>query len=467
MPADLVDVSAPSAGQLLARLRAGETSARALAEHHLRRIEEVDGVLNAVVTVDPDDVLRQADAADVRLRDGEPGALLGLPVTVKDSIDVRGVRTTGGSWARRRHVPEEDATAVARIRAAGAVVLGKTNVPELCAAYETDNAVFGRTNNPHDVARTSGGSSGGEAAAVAAGLSPLGLGSDGGGSIRVPAHYCGVLGLRPTPGRVPETGQWPPSRASGYGDMVCLGPLARSTADLALLLQVVSGPDLVDPYAVPVPLRDWRAVEVAALRVAVYWEDGVAEPTAGTVAAVREAAERLRAAGAEVTVVRPPDTREATELFFAATGASGGADLLALVEGCDGRHAPQFARFLDLMTVTRPTSAEWFDVLQRILDFRSRLRRWTSGYDVVLTPVVAGPAPAHGRPPGAVADEDYFRFRGFNFTHTCSLAGLPAAAVPVGVEDGLPVGVQVVANPWREDVALAVTGHLEAADRGR
>jgi Asp-tRNA(Asn)/Glu-tRNA(Gln) amidotransferase A subunit family amidase len=461
MPPGLVDSSQPPAVELMARLRIGDVTSRSLAEHHLSRIEQVNGDVNAVVTIDPDEVLRMADAADARRRDGEDGLLLGLPVTVKDSIAVCGVRTTGGSWARRDHVPDEDASAVARLRAAGAIVLGKTNVPELCASYETDNGVFGRTSNPHDRGRTSGGSSGGEAAAIAAGMSPLGLGSDGGGSIRVPAHYCGIFGLRPTPGRVPETGQWPSTRASGYVDMTCVGPLGRSSADLALLLEVVSGPDLVDPYAVPVPLRDWRTVDVAGLRVAVLYEDGVVEPTTGTVDAVREAADRMRSAGARVTEVQAPDSQEATELFFAATGAAGGADLVNLTQGCEGRHAPQFARFLDLMTVTRPTSAEWFEVLQRIFDFRSRIRRWASGFDVVLTPVVAGPAPEHGRPPGGIPDEEYDRYRAFNFTHTCSVAGLPAAAVPVGSEDGLPVGVQVIANPWREDVVLAASHRLE------
>ncbi|GAB3199806.1 amidase [Nocardioides hungaricus] len=453
----------PSATHTLERLRSGEWSAVSVAEDCLRRLAQHNSRLNAVVAHDPELVLAQAREADVRRARGEEAPLLGVPVSVKDSLDAAGLPAVCGSWARRGNVPAVDATAVGRLRDAGAVILGKTNTPELCAAYETDNAVYGRTSNPHDPERTSGGSSGGEAVAVSTGMSLLGLGSDGGGSIRVPAHYCGVFGLRPTAGRVPETGQWPASRASGMGDMYCLGPLARSATDLALLLEVISGPDWVDPYAVPVPLRDWRSVEVGSLRVGVWCSDGVVDATTETVGAVRSAADHLAAAGAMVEEVSGPDTTEATELFFLATGGAGGADFLELVADCGDHHEPTFAAFLDAMTVRDTTSMEWFDIQRRFFDFRSRLRAWIRDFDVVLTPVVSGPAPRHGEPPAGVPHDEYPLYRAFNFTHTCSVAGLPAGVAPVAVADGLPIGVQIIASPWREDVVIAAAHQLERA----
>ncbi len=177
-------------------------------------------------------------------------------MTIKDSIDVAGMPCTGGSYARIGFVPAADATVVARLRDAGAIVLAKTNVPEYSSAYETDNVLHGRTVHPLDATRTPGGSSGGEGALAGADASALGIGTDGGGSIRVPAHYCGVVGLRPTVGRVPDTGLWPSTRAGGYMDLFCVGPLARYVEDIALVLPVISGPDGVDPYAVPAPLGD-------------------------------------------------------------------------------------------------------------------------------------------------------------------------------------------------------------------
>lgn len=455
----------PTASEWLRRLAAGETTAVALVAQTLTAIVAADRELGAVVASDPERALREAADADAARGRGEQRPLLGLPITVKDNLDVAGLRTAAGSAARPDHVAAADASAVRRLRQAGAIVVAKTNVPEASSDYETENAVFGRTVHPLDSERTPGGSSGGEAALIAAGASLAGVGTDGGGSIRVPSHYCGIAGLRPTVGRVPETGQWPPTRASGMGDLSCVGPMARRAEDLGLLLAAMAGPDGVDPYAVPVPLGRPAEVEVEALRVAWYGEDPGFPVSGGTRAAVATAAAALADLGCAVEEVSPPPATEATELFFAAVGGDGGAHLL---EHCGHGlpHTAQFQAMLDGFPATPPTADRFFALQRRVFELRARIRNWAGARDVVLCPVVSGPAPRHGEPPGPqAAGAD--RYAAFNYVHTYALAGMPAASVPAGTENGLPIGVQVVGAPWREDVVLATAQVLESAMRSQ
>jgi amidase len=458
-----VDTPAPSASEWIARLDRRELSARELVEHYLKRIFECDARLNAVVGLDPELSLAQADEADHARRAGTIAPLLGLPVTVKDSIDVVGLPCTGGSLARKDFRPERDATVVSRLRDAGAVVLAKTNVPEYSSAYETDNCVHGRTNHPLDPARTPGGSSGGEAALAAADATPLGIGTDGGGSLRVPGHYCGVIGLRPTVGRVPDTGTWPRTRASGYSDLFCVGPIARFAEDAALVLPVISGPDWIDPYAVPAPLGDPRKVAVKGLRVGVFADDPRLSVTCGTLAALARAARVLSDAGADVTEISAPWDEDPTALFFDCVAADGGAQVRADLAAAEGEHHPFMAGLLEAVSSRRLTAADWFAITNRVQALRQNVRGLTSHLDVLLCPVVAGPAPRHGEPPGGLPPETYGEYRAFDYVHLMALGGLPAASVPVGREDGLPIGVQVAAAPYREDLVLAVAAALEAA----
>jgi amidase len=454
----------PSAVGWLARMAAGELSARELTGHYLTRLHEANTRLNAVAAVDPEAAVSAADAADRARGRGESRPLLGLPVTVKDSLEVAGLPATGGSLARADYVPDRDATAVRRLRDAGAIVLAKTNLPEYSSSYETDNLVHGRTVHPLDPDRTPGGSSGGEAALAAADATPLGLGTDGGGSIRVPAHYCGVVGLRPTVGRVPMTGNWPATRASGYMDLYCLGPLGRFVEDVALVLSVLDGPDGVDPYVVPAPLPAERP-DPRGLRVGWFVESPRVRVTPGTEAAVSAAARWLAEAGASVRAIEPVWDPDPTELFMTAVVADGGAQARADVAPAGGRHHPQFQTFLDAASERALTAEQWFAVQRDILALRAAMRRLLSGLDVVLCPVVAGPAPRHGEPPAGLPQEEYGRYRAFDFVHLVAIAGLPAASVPVGSEAGLPVGVQVVGPPFREDLVLAAAGLLEEAGR--
>jgi amidase len=372
---------------------------------------------------------------------------------------VAGLVSSGGSFAREGFRPTSDATVVARLREAGAIVLGKTNVPEYCWFLETDNAIYGRTNNPLDERRTPGGSSGGEAAILGADASPVGIGSDGGASIRVPAHYCGIVGLRPTTGRVPETGIWPSTRATGLGDVNCVGPLARFVEDLALLLPVIAGPDGIDPYVPPVALVDWRSVTVERLRVAFYTYDGLAQVTEGTRAAVERAAHALGEVGCEVVEEAPGNLEEATDLFFKAMAADGGAAARADLAPARGQHMPRFAALLDDLAALAMDAAGLFEIQRRVFALRARVRAFLNRFDVVVCPVTTGPAPLHGHWPGEEIGHDSYDV--VNYTHVYSLAGCPVVSLPVGEEHGLPVGVQIVARPWAEHVALAAAAYVE------
>lgn len=445
-----------SATEWVRRLRRREISSRELVEHYQMRIERVNPHLNAVAVLDPVRALSEADAADSALARGTELPLLGLPVTIKDSLEVAGLVSSGGSLARSDHIPQRDATVVARLRASGAIVLAKTNVPEYSCSYETDNLLYGRTNNPYDLDRTPGGSSGGEAALAAARATPLGIGTDGLGSIRVPAHYCGVLGLRPTVGRVPETGNWPATRASGYMDFYSIGPITRHPEDAALALQLIAGPDGVDPYAVPVPLADQTNVSVEGLRVGLFTRSAAVASTPGTVAAIEAVAGILEAIGARIENVQLPWSPNPTDLGFSAMVADGGAQMRFDVRKSGGRHHPSFQEFLEVATERALNAKEWFEVQREIFDLRRRVRALFEQIDILVGPVVSGPAPRHGEPPAGLAVEDYYDYHAFDPVHLIALAGLPAASVPAGQELGLPIGVQVAAAPFREDVVLAV-----------
>jgi amidase len=458
----------PSATAWLARLEAGEVSSRELTERTLRRIEAANAELNAVTAIYPERALAAADDAD-RERTaagrgasagggpGESRSLLGLPVTIKDTVDVEGWPTTAGVVAERDRIAASDSSVVRRLREAGAIVVAKTNVPECSSDAETDNALFGRTDNPHDHARTPGGSSGGEAALMGADASLVGIGVDGGCSIRLPSHYCGGVGIRPTAGRVPETGLWPSTRATGMFDLSCIGPMGRYVEDLELLLGVIAGADGIDPLAPPVLVPSFGPSD-APLRVGFYVDDPHTVPTAATVEAVKRAA----AAIGEAQEIAAPPAADANDVVFGAIGADGGAHIKAVAG--DGPHTPRFQDFLDNALPSEVPSAVEFEAqMRRLFDLRAAIRSHLSPYDIVVCPVAPGPAPLHNQAPaegeGAKADG----YSWLNYASTYSVAGLPVAVVPAGEESGLPIGVQIVANPFRDDLALAAARRVEAS----
>src|SRR5580700_10414413 len=282
------------------QIREKKISPVELADAHLAKMERLNPKLNAFVHVDAEQVRREARAAEAAVMSGKNlGPLHGVPISIKSSLDVAGMRCESGTRLRAGHIATQDAPLVARLRQAGAIVLGVTNTPELLMAWESDNLLYGRTNNPWNLERTAGGSSGGEAAAIAAGMSAAGVGSDGGGSIRVPAHFSGICGLKATPGRVPATGHFPAS-GGPFALLGVVGPMARTVADMKALFEVMQGPDDGDPSAAPVPVRWPDRDDLKRLRIGYFEDDGRTPVTPETRAAVRAAAEALKRAGFEV-----------------------------------------------------------------------------------------------------------------------------------------------------------------------
>src|SRR3989449_5303068 len=298
------DLTLLPAVQMAEQIRHRKISPVELVEAHLRKIKKLNPVLNAFVQVDAEGAFRQAREAEVAVRRGAKlGALHGVPVSIQSSIEVAGFRCEAGTKLRQGTVASQDAPLVSRLRDAGAIILGTTNTPELLMAWETDNLLYGRTNNPWDLTRTPGGSSGGEAAAIASGMSAGGVGSDGGGSIRVPAHFSGICGLKPTPGRIPATGHYPTS-AGAFARIGVVGPMARTIADVRLLFEVMAGPDPGDALSAPVPLRAYREGELRGVRIEILESDALGVASPETRAAVERAAKSLDERGFTVEPFR-------------------------------------------------------------------------------------------------------------------------------------------------------------------
>lgn len=456
------EITRISAAGLAKAIRARRVSAEEAVDAYLKRIENINPALNAVVQIRADEARAEARRADGALARGDAtGPLHGVPVTVKDSFETTGVISTGGTQGRRRFVPDRDATAVARLREAGAILLGKTNVPELSLAYESDNLVYGRTNNPYDLMRTPGGSSGGEAAIIAAGGSPLGLGSDSAGSIRLPAHFCGIAGIKPTTGLVPATGLFPPY-VWMMEQLSAVGPMARFVEDLMLVLPLLAGTDWEDPASTPVPPGEPGRVTLGNLRAAFYSDNGIMSPTPETVKAVREAAGALADAGLTVVEDCPEIIGLSHGLIHDLLAADGGSGINILIQmaGTADIH-PLTRKLLDSVAPRSVSAAEFGGMMFRWRLFRSAMLSYLKQYDVIICPVCACPAMPHG-----AASEDP-NAPAFSYAVTYNLTGWPAVVVRGGTSpEGLPIGVQVVARPWREDVALAVARHIEKAAGG-
>jgi amidase len=300
-----------SASRIAREIRSARLGCRQIVEACLERIEQVNPRINAVVQLASARALREADDLDrMAAHEQFRGPLHGVPITIKDSLDTEGIVTTGGTLGRKDYLPDQDAPVVARLRAAGAVLLGKTNTPELTFSGETNNLIYGRTNNPYDLQRSPGGSSGGSAAIVACGGAALDLGSDTGGSIREPAHLCGIAGIKPTSGRTPRSGHIVPWGGGALDSLTQIGPMARYVEDLSLALPLICGPDGRDPAVVPVPLGDPQAVDTSQLRIAWFADNGIVSPVDDIQRVVIATAKALRSKGFNLEQKLLPQTRE-------------------------------------------------------------------------------------------------------------------------------------------------------------
>jgi len=449
-----------SAAKQAALIRSRELSSVELVQAHLDHIAAVNPSINAVVELLSDSALLQAHLADDALAGGQScGPLHGVPFSIKDSIEVEGTRCTAGTLGRAAApLSALDATLVARLRQAGAIPIAKTNLPDLLFAFESDNLLFGRTNNPYDLTRTSGGSSGGEAALIAACGSPMGLGSDCAGSVRLPAAFCGIAGIKPTSGRLPRTGHFPP--AGGWIEALWqIGPMARQVEDLVLMMALLAGPDGEDPTVADVPFSSLAEGKLAGLRIAFHTGNGCCAATEEVAAVVRSAANALAPDVDSVEEARPSCVSDAYDLEMKLIGADGGDSLRAYLGalGSPRAHA-LLTGWLDKLEAYR-TGLAGFQVYWAEWDrYRSEMASFLRRHDAIICPVYPQPALPHG-----VSTEDA-NFRGFSHTMAYNLAGLPAVVVRCGESAaGLPIAVQIVAKPWREDVALAIAARLEQA----
>ncbi len=503
------EVVGQTATHLARLIRSGQLSAREVVEAHIRRIEMVNPRLNAVVVPLFDQARRLAGEADERQARGDrPGPLHGVPVTIKETFDVAGTPTTTGLTARANHRAETDAVAVARWKGAGAIVLGKTNVSTFTAKPDADNPLYGVTNNPWQLDRTPGGSSGGEAAIIAAGGSPLGLGSDAGGSIRQPGHSCGICGFKPTAGRVSLRGHW--NLPNFLAEWNQPGPLAHCVDDLALGLQALCGPPdgPLDWDTNPAPLGDFRAVRVEKLRVGFYTQLSWQRPAPAVARAVAEAVAVLQDAGLQVEPFDPPGADDAWRIY----GGIFFADALrCMKKQMRGSVADQAVRkyflFTRIPSLLRPLTSVVAARLgqrsisetirnarrpslsaaayRRLLEEQQTYRqRFAAALDAARLDALIGPP----SPVPAFRHGEFYSGQTMLYTGLYNLLGMPAGVVPVtqvgeaeqtgaprgrdvvertmsrceAGSAGLPVGVQVVARWWRDDVALAIMHRLQA-----
>jgi len=450
-----------STTELARTIRSGEVTSTEVVDAYLQRIEDVNPKLNAVVQLVSDEARAQAREADSSFKQGKiKGPLHGVPMTIKDNLETIGVICTGGTKGRASFVPTQDATIVARLRGAGAILLGKTNLPELGLAYETDNLVYGRTNNPYNLSHTPGGSSGGEAAIIAVGGSPFGMGNDMGGSIRLPAHCCGIAGIKPTQGRVPRTGVWPVSWLSHLISQN--GPMARFVDDLILTLPIIAGIDWRDPTIVSMPLGDPNKIDFKNLRVAFHTDNGIISPTHDTIEVVRKTAKVLSNAGMTVEENRPDIIEQTSELFMGFITADGGAGLKMLLQMTGTTEMHSFLQILlEFCHDNALTTPEFSALMMKWVMYRSSMHSFMEKYDVIISPVNAYPALPHGE------SSDLDMISAFSYTMSYNLTGWPGAVVRGGTSpEGLPIGVQIVARPWHEDVALAVAKYIEKSFGG-
>ena len=450
-----------SALELSAAIRAKQVSPVEIAQATLARIDALNPRLNAFCLTAPDLALRDAREAEIAVVKGEPlGALHGVPVSLKDVLFTRGLRTTGGSRLFAEAVPEEDAIAVGRLRAAGAVILGKTNTSEFGHKAITDNPLFGPTRNPWNLELTPGGSSGGAAAAVASGLGPIALGTDGGGSLRIPAAFCGVFGYKPSWGRVPQHPSFP-----GWEHLSVTGPITRTVRDAALVLDVIAGDDDRDRHALPHEAASYVPAcddDVKGLHVAWTPDLGYAAVDPEVQAICENAAAEFESLGCHVEVVNPgwEDSEEIFRTIVAAQFYAHWSDQLPAQEGVLDPSLVKFIRHGGAIS-----TRDYVLAMERVRAYWHEAQTFLARFDLLLTPTVAVAAfPVAQSPPREIAGQPISILGWMPFTFPFNLTGQPAASVPAAVtDDGRPVGLQIIGRRNADRTVLAACAAYETA----
>lgn len=437
-------------------VRSGQVTAKQLTQAFLDQIEAHNPSLNAIIASNAENAIKQAERADLALKSGEtPGLLFGVPMTTKDSLDTFDMVTTWGTEGRRTFRPGRDATCVSRLRNEGAILLGKTNTPEFTLSFKTDNNIFGKTNNPWDLERTPGGSSGGAAAAISARMSPFDIGTDTGGSIRLPCHFTGICGIKPTTGRVPCTGNALP--ISGLlAPLSQPGPMAKQVDDLVYLLPIIAGPDLIDPHAIAARWDEPATVDVSSLKVGYHDDNGISTPDDAIRAAVRSAADYLRDLGCRTEETRPTGI-EMTAFIYGRLFSADNGDLVEMLleDSRTTSPSPQVARILEGKSETGINAGEFAQVINLWHNYQSSMLDYFQRHDILICPVNAKTAIPHEQPHNPA---DYTYTMAFNLT------GWPGVVIRAGTDpNGLPIGIQIIAKPFAEHQALAVAAELEKA----
>jgi Asp-tRNA(Asn)/Glu-tRNA(Gln) amidotransferase A subunit family amidase len=450
----------PSIAEIRHLYRDKQTSPVEVLTAHLARAQSLQPELNAFVHLDAESALaraRNAEAALLRGKTGSQPPLAGIPLTIKSCIDVAGWPCPTGSLLRKEYVPTTDAVLVRRLEAAGAILLGNTNTPEFLMAYETDNRVNGKTSNPWNRAYSAGGSSGGEGAAIASGCSMGGIGSDGGGSIRTPAHFCGICGLKPTPGRVPITGHFPPG-GGAFGWIGVVGPMGRTVGDVRAIFQVVQGPDPGDALSAPIASREFSPADLRGMRIGILENPDLGRATPETLSTIRDAAQKLCDLGYRVEPIRLDGLKRALELwwyFFGPVIAS------LIQKSCAGKESLLSPILRDYLALASREPLGDRDTLLAACGERDALRahllHQLQDVRVVLSLVSTEPACRHGE--GYARANDTMRF-----CQWLNLAGFPGFSLPFGKSpEGLPINLQLIGRPYEEELLLAVAESLEQA----
>ena len=453
------NITLEPAVDLLAMLRRSEISPMELADEYIQQIEKLNPRINALVDFDAERVREQVRAAE---RSKLRGPLYGLPMTVKAAIATAGYRCETGSVLNRGYIPAEDAVVVARMRRAGVTMLGTTNCPEFLMAYETENRLYGRTSNPWDLEYTAGGSTGGESAVIAAGLSACGIGSDSGGSVREPAHFTGICSLKPTPGRIPSKGHLAGSDGP-FAMLGSLGPMARTMKDVELLFEILSEHDETDPTGAPVQKRKLSLEELKRIPIGVFEDDGMVPVTAETRQAVRDAAQALERQGFCVRRYRPPSLELARQLWWKLFVRCGLMLLEPVIKGRESELSETFRGFLEIARRAGPVGGD--ELLKVWCDcsvVRAKLLEEMREFPVLLCPVCAIPAFRHGERSWQVDGQRVEYLDAMRYTVWFNLLASPAAVVPVGRSpEGLPIGVQIAGRPYEDEIVLGVAAEVE------
>lgn len=445
--------------QMVEQIRSRKLSPVELVDAHLKQIEKHNPGVNAFVRVLGDEARAAAKAAENDRQSNAP--LRGIPVTIKDSFDMAGLPTTRGSRFFADQLAASDATCVARLQNAGAIPLGKTNCPEFLSSYESDNYIIGRSNNPWDLKRTPGGSSGGEAAAIAAFFSPGGVGSDGGGSIRVPAHFTGIAGLKPTPGRVSAAGHSPEMNHPG-GLLGVAGPMARTAADVRLLFEVLAGYDSQDPFSAPVPLRQ---PDTSGLTIGLMEQFYKVPVEAGVTQALRMAEACFGYLKIPVEPFHPSGLQRAPNLWGFLFSELPARSTKQLIAGREDQAHWTGTEFLELfLKQPEPAAAKVLENLALRDTMRARLLREMERYPVILLPASGVAAFEHRQRRYQTPQKEISQFEAMMPATWVNLLGLPGMVIPFHIDErGLPIGIQLVGRPYEEELLLELAVRLEEA----